>query len=284
MANRQSKAIVELQRYADKYVQAKIIFYPVHEYPRAQEVEALFRLAGWKTAFNKTPQDGRVSQYFGGVEIAGCNSHLVAVVQSALSQAGVPELRTALLKNEVDQDNPKYPHVERSIRVTIGHISQPITVASSGLAPADDRKSSAMRSVLKWLIFSAVYSLPVALFDWVSFQEKSQTWALPAFLGTGSICLLGFAFAAGGLSDLLFDSRHKGGELPAGFIASFVACAIMSMAAIVVYILVQRKPDAAPTTSDNWSVNPTLSLLIIIGGGLAGLAAVLIASVSRRQR
>lgn len=284
MANKKSKAITELQRYANKYVQAKIIFYPAHEYPRAQEVEAFFRLAGWKTAFNKTPQDGRVSQYFEGVEIAGCNSHLVAVVQNALSQAGVPGLRTALLKNEVDQDNPKYPHVESLIRITIGHISQTTTVASSELAPAGGKSTGAMRSVLKWLIFSAVYSLPVVLFDWVSFQEQSHTWALPAFLGTGSTCLLGFAFAAGGLSDLLFDSRHKGGELPAGFILSFVACAIMSMAAIVVYILVQRQPDTGSGNLDSWSINPTLALLIIIGGGLAGLAAVLIASASRRRQ
>lgn len=115
------KVAENLRLLSNEHTTVKIILYPAQEYPVARDVDAIFRLAGWKTTFIDTPQEGYVHRYLEGIEVSGCNSFLVSSVAEALGQAGLPALNVKHLPNEINPDNPKYAHVEHAVRITVGY-------------------------------------------------------------------------------------------------------------------------------------------------------------------
>ncbi|MEV4171940.1 hypothetical protein [Nonomuraea sp. NPDC049709] len=286
MVDRRAKAIANLQQYRDEHTHAKIIFFPTNAFPQAQAIDAIFRLAGWSTTFNQTAQEDFIHQYFEGIEISGCNSVLLTAIQDSLAEAGYPNLRTTVIEHEVQPENPKYPYAEKSIRVTIGH---PPPTATAALereelprVPQLSRKPRTRRQLLKYGVFSVAYSLPVLVFDFFNFQEKYDAWTFPAFLGTGSTCLIGFTLMVGGLSDLWFDFFHKGGEPSTSHIINNVLCGLSGLFTVIVYALIQQRGLLQPEELPNWSTHPVLTLLAIALGGIAGVASVIAASLSWR--
>jgi len=85
----------------------------------ANRLADLFERAGWSKNYYDTGQAFKGS-YPAGLWVKGFNGSLVQGVARALTDAGLRDVRTEVLKNEIDPSNPKHPMTIGMIYLTVG--------------------------------------------------------------------------------------------------------------------------------------------------------------------
>ena len=88
---------------------------------RAEELIALFNLAGWKTNLTNVPLEANIHRYFEGIEVLGHNSAFVNMIAQDLRVAGLDGVRENIAAINIAPGNPKWPHTQHTVQITVGH-------------------------------------------------------------------------------------------------------------------------------------------------------------------
>jgi hypothetical protein len=122
--SREIKAVELLRDYKDG-ASVDIVHGPSSSQPLAQKIADLFELAGWECSLSNVAQEVIPGYpYREGIEVSGATEHLVVeVVAHALKRALLPDVRTWIVENKINQNNPKYSYAVRRIYVHVGHLT-----------------------------------------------------------------------------------------------------------------------------------------------------------------
>jgi hypothetical protein len=120
--NARQRLVHDLQLVANEHTNVDIVFGPGQYHPFAQLLDGVFIAAGWSTNTTLMPQEPHNPQYHGGVEVRGCNRHLVDAVCVALRNVGVFDARINIVPLQIKRDNPKWLKAQHKVYLYIGYV------------------------------------------------------------------------------------------------------------------------------------------------------------------
>jgi hypothetical protein len=117
----ESCVVATLRSYRTELSNVKVVFWSNIHRPFADKVQSVFKLANWDVTFIGTAQESYNPHYVAGIEVRGVNAYLLSVVARAIQDLGGWNVKTIVFEPETRKDNPKWPRLQQSVRITIGH-------------------------------------------------------------------------------------------------------------------------------------------------------------------
>ncbi len=88
----------------------------------AETLDSLFKSAGWKTIFNKSPIGAHQKESVPGLGVTGYNKFYVESVLDIFTKMGIADTYSEIRETDVPESSPKWPMVQKKIYVTIGFV------------------------------------------------------------------------------------------------------------------------------------------------------------------